>query len=130
MSFLNALKNGDIPVKNNKKRNSTPYDDFMARKELKSAPPAVSDKINVVRPGSVEEVSVIIDGLKGRQGLVVDLGAASPNTAQRMLDFLSGAVYALDGRIDKLEKKLFLMTPKGVDVAVSPDRFVKPQQKN
>ncbi|MCL2630665.1 MAG: cell division protein SepF [Firmicutes bacterium] len=112
MSFIETLKSGEIPNKA-KKSKTTRYDDFMASKTLKLADK--SKNVVIVRPEGFQDVQKLIDKLKQRQGVIADFSRAS-NSAQRMIDFLSGAVYALDGKIERIENKMYLMTPKGIDI--------------
>jgi|AGTN01.1.fsa_nt_gi Uncharacterized protein conserved in bacteria len=113
MSFLDALKTGDIPEKKRKK-GETRYDEYMRLKKLKTGPEEKS--VEIIKPLSFGDVEKLIDLLKAGQGVIADLSAATPSDAQRMLDFLSGAVYALDGKIERVENKMFLMTPKGLNI--------------
>ena len=67
-------------------------------------------------PVSIDEAGVIIDHLKNREAVIVNLKSMRAEVSQRMLDFLSGAIYALDGCISPIEGGLFLMTPGGVNI--------------
>ncbi len=66
-------------------------------------------------PHSFADVEEIIDRLKDKLTVIVYLNELSDGTATRVLDMLSGAIYALDGGIAKLEKDIYLFTPDGVD---------------
>lgn len=114
MSYFDALKNGYIPEKNPKNKKPTPYDDYIAQKSLK-----VSDKqknVTIIKPSGFDDIEKIIDGLKKGLGAIADLSGNASQDAQRMLDFLCGAVYALDGKIERVENKIFVMTPKNIDI--------------
>lgn len=113
MSYFEALKNGNIPEKKQKKQ-ATPYDEYMAQKRLKTS--GGEKAVVVIKPLTVADTEKLIDVLKGGKGLVADLSLAPALDAQRMLDFLSGAVYALDGKIERVDNKTFLITPKGVEI--------------
>lgn len=114
MSFLDVLKNGEIPPKTTKKRGSTSYDEYMRHKRLSA--PIGRKNITINKPKSFAEIQKLIDRLKKQQGVLVDFSETEVPTAQRMLDFLSGAVYALDGNIDRVDQKIYVLAPGGVDI--------------
>jgi cell division inhibitor SepF len=58
------------------------------------------------------------DGLKGGHQQIVNLEAADPDLAERILDFLSGVTYALDGSVDRIGDKVYLFAPANVHVEV------------
>lgn len=70
----------------------------------------------VFTPNYYEDVSVIIDHLKNNQGVIVKLGELDPAIGQRIIDLLSGAVYALSGNITPLENASYLLVPGGVKI--------------
>ena len=71
-------------------------------------------------PKSNKDIQLIVDTLRRRESAIVNLGALSQADASKIIDFLSGAVYALKGNLRRLEGDLFLLTPEGINV-VSPD---------
>lgn len=72
-------------------------------------------------PKSFEDVQTLIDFLKSREPSVVDLAGVGDASAQRILDFLSGAIYALSGSIHRISGSIFLLTPSGVTITVPND---------
>ena len=72
--------------------------------------------IVVFHPKSFDEVETIIDKLKNKGQALVYLTALKQETALRVLDLLSGAIYALDGGVCEVEKNIFLFTPNGIDM--------------
>lgn len=79
-----------------------------------------SDKgpVYVCVPKCYQDVSKIIDALKSGKTPVVHLTELKESTALRILDMLSGAVYALGGGIYEMQKNVFLLSPTGVEVNV------------
>jgi len=73
----------------------------------------VSDNIEQFSPVSFDDVAAIIDVLCQGRPVIVHLSEVKDNTAQRVLDLLSGAVYAISGNVGKLEKDIYLFTPNG-----------------
>ena len=72
-------------------------------------------------PRSFQDVQTLIDFLKAREPSVVDLAGVKDSSAQRILDFLSGAIYALSGSIHRISGTIFLLTPSGVTLTVPND---------
>lgn len=68
-------------------------------------------------PKSYEEVQRYADELKNHRAVVMNLQWLSRYEATRIIDFLSGSVYALDGEIQKLGPHTFLCTPNNIDVS-------------
>lgn len=74
-------------------------------------------RVVVMHPRTFEEGSVIADQVKGRRPVIVNFDMADERTGQRLLNFLSGVAYALDGGLRKVGDNIFLITPSNVDVA-------------
>ena len=73
-----------------------------------------------IEPKSYDDVQAIIDHLKTLQPAILNLSLIKKETAQRILDFLSGAIYALDGSICPIDKNgLFALTPKGSSISTN-----------
>lgn len=73
-------------------------------------------QMNLIKPSRFDQVSDIADLLRDRQAIVLNLEATDKDVARRLVDFLSGCAYALDGRIKKVAKYTYLVTPYSVDV--------------
>lgn len=71
-------------------------------------------------PHSPEDVQFLIDYLKQREPAIVNLNNVEPAAAQRILDFVSGAIYALNGSVHRIEASgnIFLLSPEGVGITV------------
>ncbi len=65
-------------------------------------------------PASFDDVGTIIDKLCSGKPAIVHLNELSDATAQRVIDLLSGAVYAINGNMSELEKDVYVFTPSGV----------------
>ncbi|WNF35538.1 cell division protein SepF [Bacillaceae bacterium IKA-2] len=76
-----------------------------------------SAKVMLLEPRTYDEVQDIADHLKNRKAVVINLQRISLDQAKRIVDFLSGTVYAIGGDIQKLGANIFLCTPDNVDVA-------------
>lgn len=73
-------------------------------------------RVVVIQPESFEESRDITNHLKSRKPIVVNLESVEKNVARRIIDFLSGAVYALDGDIQKVSNGIFIIVPSNVDI--------------
>lgn len=115
MSYVKTLKNGEIQPKNPKKRKLTPYDKFMAKRKPSTLP--YQRNLVLCTPKNLFELQKIIEELKLKRGVLFDLKSASAVEHQRMLDYLSGAVFALGARLDKIDYSKYLITPRGMDIS-------------
>jgi len=80
-------------------------------------PAAGQLKVLVIEPSGFEEASKAADHLKGRKQVVTNLEHIDRETAQRIVDFLSGVTYALNGSMQKVGNNIFLFTPSNVIIA-------------
>ena len=67
---------------------------------------------------SFENAQQAADGLKDGHQQIVNLEKASPEVCTRVIDFLSGVIYALDGYIEKVGEKVYLFTPSNYVIEV------------
>ena len=75
----------------------------------------------VFQPSSYEEAECIIDYLKARKPVIMNLDEMDVELGQRILDFVGGAVYSLGGDIKKVARSIFVVAPSNVDIAQSVD---------
>lgn len=71
----------------------------------------------VVEPKSFDEVQGITDNLKNRCPVIVNLEQAEPDLAKRIVDFVSGSCYALNGSLQKVGTNIFLFVPNNMDIS-------------
>lgn len=100
--------------------------------ETKKAPTTGSGKMILLEPRAFSESQQIADHLKQRNTVVVNMKRVTPDQAKRIVDFLSGTVYALGGDLQKIGAGIFLCTPKDVDVegAITDDDDKNKKSKN
>lgn len=70
----------------------------------------------VMSPRSFEDIQALINNLAAGQSVIFKLDGVAKDTAQRMLDFMAGAAYALGGSMQRIENSMFLVTAKGVGI--------------
>ena len=73
-------------------------------------------KMMLLEPRAYSESQQIADYLKGRSAVVVNLKRVTPDQAKRIVDFLSGTLYAIGGDLQRLGGGIFLCTPNNVNV--------------
>ncbi|KAF1681356.1 cell division protein SepF [Bacillus sp. SKDU12] len=76
-----------------------------------------SSKVVLSEPRVYAEAQEIADHLKNRRAVVVNLQRIQHDQAKRIVDFLSGTVYAIGGDIQRIGSDIFLCTPENVDVS-------------
>jgi len=74
-------------------------------------------KVVLAEPRSYSEAQEIADNIVNRRAVVINLQRVDHQQAKRIVDFLSGTVYAVDGNIQKLGAETFLCAPDNVDVS-------------
>lgn len=82
-------------------------------------------RLVLIEPRSYEETQEIADNLRNRKSVVVNLQRVRKEQAMRIVDFLSGTVYAVNGNIQKLGPHIFLCTPDNVDVQGSITEMIE-----
>lgn len=72
--------------------------------------------MEIFRPTSFNDVERIIDALRAGKNAIVHLENLKPATALRVLDMLSGAIYALNGGLYEIQKNTYMFSPSGLTV--------------
>ena len=78
--------------------------------------PSGTGKMILLEPRAFSESQQIADHLKMRNTVVVNMKRVTSEQAKRIIDFLSGTVYAIGGDLQKIGVGIFLCTPKNVNV--------------
>lgn len=76
----------------------------------------VGNKMILLEPRAYSESQQIADHLKNRNSVVVNLSRVTSDQAKRIIDFLSGCIYAIGGTMQKIGVGIYLCTPKNVNV--------------
>lgn len=85
------------------------------------APPRNYRNVVVYAPKNPDDVQRLIDYMKMREPAIVNLDGTDEETAQRILDFVCGAIYALNGSVHRITSNIFLLSPEGVEITVPYD---------
>lgn len=84
-------------------------------------------KVVLYEPNSYEETTIIVNDLKSRRAVILNLEKLdNRQLARTIFDFLNGAVYALDGSIQKISEGIFILAPSNIDI----DGNVKKELEN
>jgi cell division inhibitor SepF len=130
------VKKIDRSATNNRRRSATDFDDIYSddssyRSQRPSAVPPRGGtvrplpslveqpqvKVHLVMPKNFNDAQIIADKFKGSIPVILNLQASETDLAKRLIDFASGLTYALDGGMQRVADKVFLLTPKNVEVS-------------
>lgn len=89
-----------------------------------------TNQMILVEPRAYSESSTIADHLKSKNTVVVNLKRVTANQAKRIIDFLTGTLYAIGGEMQKIGPGIYLCTPKDVEVQGSITDDEKAKDKN
>lgn len=105
------------------------------RKSLMSPPAKPAEKrlsvantsafrLVLIEPKSFDECPKLVDCLKGRRPVIINLEKLETEVARKIFDFMSGATYALAGNVQKVANNIFIFAPENVDIAAtqSPEK--------
>ena len=73
-------------------------------------------QVVLVKPDRFDNVSEIAEHLRDKRAVVLNLESTNKDVARRLVDFLSGCAYALDGKIKKVAANTYIITPYHVDI--------------
>ncbi len=73
-------------------------------------------KINIHEPINFEDAPKVIDVILKNEVAVLNIEMLEQDVKRRIFDFVSGAIYSLDGKMQKVTKDIFVLVPKGVEI--------------
>lgn len=109
MEFLNKWFGKD----GGKESNENEYYDITTEESVTEEG---GSKMILLEPRAYSEAQQIADHLKKRNTVVVNLKRVTSDQAKRIMDFLSGTIYAIKGNIQKIGSGIFLCTPNNINV--------------
>lgn len=119
MNFLGLQEEEVIEQEQSAESFSDQQDAYSSRKSkgnIVSIHSQQQTKVVLNEPRSYEETQEIADHLRSRRSVIVNLQRVRSDQAIRIVDFLSGTVYALNGSISKIGPNIFLCTPENVEI--------------
>jgi cell division inhibitor SepF len=89
---------------------------------LRSIAPPPQVKVHIVEPNSFNDCQQIADRFKAEIPVIINLQRSDQELSKRLIDFASGLTYALNGGMQKIAEKVFLLTPSTVEVSAEEKR--------
>ena len=89
---------------------------FGRRNKVVAMPQANAIKMVISQPTTFEQSDEICSFLKEKKSVIVNLEYVNKDVARRIVDFISGGVYALDGYIQKVSNSIFLVAPSNYEI--------------
>lgn len=86
------------------------------KNKIVNMPQVQSVKMVITQPTSFEQSEEICNYLKERKSVIVNLEYVNKDVARRIVDFISGAVHALDGHIEKISNSIFIVAPVNYEI--------------
>jgi cell division inhibitor SepF len=86
-------------------------------RHMAAVPNPNSVKVHLVLPRSFNDAQQIADKFKHQIPVILNLQSADAELSKRLIDFASGLTYALDGGMQRVADKVFLLTPRNVEVS-------------
>ena len=110
MAFKNFIFGREV-----EEDNVTDEDEYytVTPEEAKSG---ASNKMILVEPRAYSESQAIADHLKARNSVLVNFKRVTAEQQRRIIDFISGTLYAINGDLQKVGDGIYLCTPKNIDV--------------
>lgn len=74
-------------------------------------------KVLLKSPQEFQDIMEIVDSVKARKIVVMNINEIEPKLAQRMIDYIVGACYALNGEFQEITKSIYLIAPDSVEIS-------------
>jgi cell division inhibitor SepF len=87
------------------------------RSRLRSVTAPAPAKVHLVAPRAFNDAKQIADRFKAQVPVILNLQSADTELSKRLIDFASGLTYALDGSMQRVADKVFLLTPRDVELS-------------
>ena len=98
---------------------------FGRKAKVSSVPGGAPSKVVVIQFMNFDDAKDAADHLKNKKPVVANLEKLDNDTTRRVVDFLSGAVYGVSGRIQNVSNRIFLITPSNVEVTGNYQEDIK-----
>lgn len=91
-------------------------------RSISAQPQAPQVKVHIVEPASFNDCQQIADKFKSEIPVIINLQRSDSDLSKRLIDFASGLTYGLNGGMQKIAEKVFLLTPSSVEVSAEERR--------
>ena len=109
-TYMDRIEKPDTSTKNPVKSSAKPIPRSMSLNNPNSF------KMIIVEPENFEQATNLVDSLRTRKPIIVNLENIETDVARKIFDFLSGAIYALNGKVEKISNNIFAFTPENITV--------------
>ncbi|MEA3422867.1 MAG: cell division protein SepF [Bacillota bacterium] len=85
------------------------------------------NKVNmtIIKPENFNDSANVVNNLKNEKPVIINLESLDIDAARKIFDFCSGALYALNGKIFKISKNIFLLAPENTDISGNLNKSVE-----
>ncbi|HHT78341.1 MAG TPA: cell division protein SepF [Actinobacteria bacterium] len=124
-NVLEVYRNDEKSIDESKRTGTNWFRSSRKITNLKEVRMEKKTKVFVIEPNGYEDSQVIGDKFKSDIPVIVNLQNENPEISKRIIDFCSGLTYALNGSIEKVAEKVFLITPYNVEVTSEEKEMLK-----
>lgn len=107
----------EFDVTENESEEETEERGFFKRNKVVAMPQVQQVRMVITQPTSFEQSEEICGYLKEKKSVIINLEYVNKDVARRIIDFVAGAVNALDGHMQKISNAIFLVAPMNYDIA-------------
>ena len=107
------------PTENFAGHNVVSFNSAIAARE--SAATMNKSKINTIRPKSFDDAQIVANCLRDKVPVIINFEQTDTEEAKRIIDFISGTTYALNGEIKKVSQNVFICAPNNVTVTYTEE---------
>lgn len=112
-NFDNGLANSFVVNEFNKEEENLDATDLSS---------GMAKNLIIYAPKDNNDIRLLVECLRRKEACIVNLGKLNASDADKILQFISGAVYALKGSIKRLQGDLFLMVPEGINIMTQSNK--------
>ena len=94
-----------------------PKNRFLGRSSAKVVPMRRGMEVTMIKPTTMEDSREVCDYLLAGKAVVLNMEGIHMETAQRIIDFASGATYSIVGNLQKISNYIFIATPQSVELS-------------
>lgn len=121
---FNTFTGNPEPVRSTETRNFKAYSGGKAgtpsygsaKSNVMNFQTSVQMEVVVIQPTTYDDAQDICDQIKSKKPVIINLESMEHDIAQRIMDFVSGACYTLDGNMQRVTNNIFLIAPYNVDI--------------
>lgn len=98
------------------RRNSERVEEVKQQPKILPMSTATSSKMVITQPTCFDDVKEIGEHLKAKKSVIVNLETINKEDHRRIVDFISGATFVLDGSVQKISSLIYLITPRSIEI--------------